>query len=323
MREIMSRAEVGDDVFGDDPSINRLEERVAERFKKDAALLFPTGTQSNLCALLAHCGRGEEYIVGQEYHTYRYEAGGAAALGGIVPQTIELDRDGTFSLALLKKRIKPDDPHFPVSKLIALENTHVGKVVPLSWQKEVAEVARSSQLSLHIDGARIFNASVASGHTVEELTAHADSVSVCFSKGLGCPVGSVLVGNEGFIRKARRWRKMTGGGMRQAGILAAAMNHALDAHVERLEVDHAHAFALFEGLQQTPTLSVEYTGTNMVYVEFADEESAHRVANACLREGILIPQQGIRKRLVTHLNIEPTHIERIINVIQSSLGEIS
>ncbi|WP_113905938.1 low-specificity L-threonine aldolase [Aliidiomarina celeris] len=313
MREVMRNAAVGDDVFGDDPTVNALQERIATLFQKEAALLFPSGTQSNLCALLAHCGRGDEYLVGQEYHTYRYEAGGAAALGGIVPQTIELQTDGSFSLALLQQRIKPDDPHFPVSRLLALENTHTGKVIDQDWIESACRLAKSQGLLTHLDGARIFNASVASGTSVAALTSPFDSVSVCFSKGLGCPMGSVLIGDKAFIRRALRWRKMVGGGMRQAGIIAAAMDYSLTHHIERLAQDHEHAQLLAQALEHLPKVNIEFCETNMVYVRFGSEQDAADCALFLKQQNILIPMQGIRKRFVTHLNLTSEDIQRMIN----------
>lgn len=309
----MRNAAVGDDVFGDDPTVNALQERLATLFQKEAALLFPSGTQSNLCALLAHCGRGDEYLVGQEYHTYRYEAGGAAALGGIVPQTIELQPDGSFSLALLQQRIKPDDPHFPVSRLLALENTHTGKVIDQDWIESACRLAKSQGLLTHLDGARIFNASVASGTSVAALTAPFDSVSVCFSKGLGCPMGSVLIGDKAFIQRALRWRKMVGGGMRQAGIIAAAMDYSLTHHIEQLAQDHQHAQLLAQALENLPKVNVEFCETNMVYVRFNSEQDAADCALFLKQQNILIPMQGIRKRFVTNLNLTSEDIQRMIN----------
>ncbi|MCC5856489.1 MAG: low-specificity L-threonine aldolase [Idiomarina sp.] len=316
MRLRMASAQVGDDVFQDDPSVNAFEAKVAEQAGKAAAMICASGTQSNLCALLAHCGRGEEYLVGQEYHTYRYEAGGAAALGGIVPQTIEMEADGTFSLATMERRIKPDDPHFPVTRLVCLENTHCGKVIPSAWLHEAIKIAREYQLASHLDGARIFNAVVATQKELSELVAPFDSVSICFSKGLGCPIGSVLLGDEDFIRRARRWRKMLGGGMRQAGIVAAAMDYALDHHVERLADDHQRAQRLAQALSALSGLVVEPAVTNMVYIQFADARQAASCADFMAKHNVLIPAQGLRKRLVTHIDITDAGLARTIELFQ-------
>lgn len=317
MRQVMATAEVGDDVFGDDPSVLALQRRIATMFDKQSALIFPSGTQSNLCALLSHCGRGDEYIVGQEYHTYRYEAGGAAALGGIVPQTIEMAADGSFCLDTLVKRIKPADPHFPVTRLLALENTHTGKVIDQGWIESACDIARAHGMATHLDGARIFNASIASGLSLPALSEPFDSVSICFSKGLGCPIGSVLVGGEDFIAKALRWRKMTGGGMRQAGILAAAMNYALDHHVERLVEDHRHAAMLAEALRECDGIEVESAATNMFYVRFQSMQHANDCVNYLSARHIRIPNAGLRKRFVTHLGISTADIQRMIEAMQS------
>lgn len=317
MRHAMAAAAVGDDVFGDDPSVNALEERVAQLLGKDSAVLCASGTQSNLMAILSHCQRGEEYIVGQEYHTYRYEAGGAAVLGGIVPQTIEMNPDGTINLELLEKRIKPDDPHFPITRLIALENTHTGKVIPQSFMQSARKIADRHGLLMHLDGARLFNAAVASGSTVQHLAEPFDSVSVCFSKGLGTPVGSVLAGSSDFVGRARRWRKMLGGGMRQAGILAAAMDYALDHHVERLSRDHSNAQTLAEALSEITSLQVEPAETNMVYVNFETAEHANRVCESLLGLGIRVAS-GKRMRMVTHLGISEQDVLKIVNAFKKT-----
>jgi threonine aldolase len=264
MRAAMAAAEVGDDVFGDDPAVNALQDRIAALLGKQAALFMPSGTQSNLCALMAHCGRGDEYLVGQHAHTYKYEGGGAAVLGSIQPQPIAHQADGTLALADIAAAIKPDDMHFARTRLLALENTFGGRVMPLDWQQAATALARQHGLATHLDGARLFNAAVASGaqHGGDAMAAARaiaglyDSVSVCFSKGLGAPVGSALVGTADLIHHARRHRKMLGGGLRQAGVLAAAADHALTHHVDRLADDHANARRLAEGLAGLPGVAV-------------------------------------------------------------------
>ncbi|RUO63204.1 low-specificity L-threonine aldolase [Pseudidiomarina insulisalsae] len=322
MREAMAAAPVGDDVFGDDPTINALQQRVAEMTGKEAALIASSGTQTNLLALLSHCQRGEEYLVGQEYHTYRYEAGGAAVLGGIVPQPFEIESDGTLDLQAVEKRIKPDDPHFPITRLLALENTHTGKVMPQDFIAQARQFVDKHGLKLHLDGARIFNAVVATGRSLAELSAPFDSVSICFSKGLGTPIGSVLVGDQAFIKRAHRWRKMLGGGMRQAGIVAAAMDYALDHHVERLAEDHANALRLAQGLSKLEGLAVEPAQTNMVYVNFNSTEKAHNVSEYLRKRDIIVGRTQ-RLRLVTHLGIPANAIDQIVAAFAEALADES
>lgn len=322
MRAAMAAAPVGDDVFGDDPTINALQERVAALAGKEAALLASSGTQTNLLALLSHCQRGEEYLVGQEYHTYRYEAGGAAVLGGIVPQPFEVSSDGTLDLAAVAKRIKPDDPHFPITRLLALENTHTGKVIPQSYMEQARQLVDQHGLKLHLDGARVFNAAVATGLSLAELSAPFDSVSICFSKGLGTPIGSVLVGDKAFIKRAHRWRKMLGGGMRQAGIVAAAMHHALDHHVARLAEDHDNAAKLAAGLSQLPQLQVEPAQTNMVYINYGSAAVAKQVSEHLRKQDIVVGTAQ-RLRLVTHLGIPATAIDGIVAAFKEALAQLS
>ena len=263
MLDAMAHAPVGDDVYGEDPTVNRLEATLAQRLGFASALFVPTGTMSNLLALMAHCERGEEYIVGQQAHTYKYEGGGAAVLGSIQPQPLEVQADGTLDLAQVAETIKPDDFHFARTRLLSLENTMQGKVLPLSYLAAARALTREKGLALHLDGARVFNAAVRLGVDVREIAGHFDSVSVCLSKGLGAPVGSVLCGSTELISKARRLRKMVGGGMRQAGILAAAGLYALEHHVQRLADDHANAAFLAQGLSELG-YSVEPVQTNMV-----------------------------------------------------------
>src|SRR5450631_3639016 len=249
MRAAMAQAEVGDDVYGDDPTVNRLQALAAERFGFESALFFASGTQSNLAALMSHCGRGDEYLVGQEAHTYSYEGGGAAVLGSIQPQPLENDADGAISLERIAKAIKPQDIHFARTRLLALENTIGGRVLPMTYLEQVTRFAHEQGLATHLDGARIYNAIVKL--EIDERTAVKgfDSVSVCLSKGLGAPAGSVLLGSRDFIGQARRWRKALGGGMRQAGVLAAAGLYALEHHVRYLAQDHANAEYLADGLR--------------------------------------------------------------------------
>lgn len=319
MRAAMAHAEVGDDVFGDDPSINRLEARMAELTGKEAAVLLPTGTQSNLVALLSHCQRGDEYLVGQNYHTYYYEAGGAAVLGSIQPQPMPVEADGTLRLETLAQMIKPDDCHFARSRLIALENTHGGKVMPREFIGRVRQLADQHGLSVHLDGARLFNAAVASGQTVAELAQSADSVSICCSKGLGAPMGSVLVGSAELIKQARRWRKMVGGGMRQAGIIAAAIDHALDHHIDRLADDHANAERLHAELSTLPGILAATVNTNMVYIELASREKGLAL-QAALRERGILTAGGQKIRLVTHLDVSAEMIDRVVATMADVLS---
>lgn len=321
MRAVMAAAPVGDDVFGDDPTINALQHRIAKLAGKEAALLASSGTQTNLLALLSHCQRGEEYLVGQEYHTYRYEAGGAAVLGGIVPQPFEIEADGTLNLAAVEKRIKPDDPHFPITKLLALENTHTGRVIPQDYMLKARRLCDKHGLKLHLDGARIFNASIETGQSLQELAQPFDSVSICFSKGLGTPIGSVLVGSKQFIARAHRWRKMLGGGMRQAGIVAAAMDYALDHHIERIAIDHKHAQQLHDALASCAGIVVEPAQTNMVYVNFHSLEQAIKVSDY-LRENGILTARSQRMRLVTHLDISTADIETVISLFKQALQRV-
>jgi threonine aldolase len=310
MREAMARAEVGDDVFGDDPTVNRLQELVARRFGMEAGLFFPSGTQSNLAALMAHCRRGEECIVGQEAHTYRYEAGGMAVLGSIQPQPLQNRPDGTLDPAQIEAAIKPDDAHFAITRLIALENTIGGKVLAREYMAGVIALARRRGLSIHLDGARIFNAAVKLGPPVDALCEGFDSVSVCLSKGLGTPAGTVLVGGAEFIERARRIRKMLGGTMRQVGVLAAAGIFALDNNVERLAEDHANAQRLAQGLAGLG-LEVEPVQTNMVFVR-VPADCGPALASHLESRGIAALVHPPRLRLVTHLDVDAPAIDRAV-----------
>src|SRR3954454_16577509 len=265
MRNAMAAAELGDDVYGEDPTVNRLEAFAAGMLGKEAALFVASGTQGNLLGIMSHCERGDEYIVGQQGHTYKYEGGGAAVLGSIQPQPLDYEADGTLDLQRVEGAIKPDDAHFARTRLLCLENTQGGKALPLDYLRRAHDLARARELSLHLDGARVFNAAVKHGVPVHDIARWFDTVSVCLSKGLGAPVGSVLCGSSALVARARRWRKVLGGGMRQAGVLAAAGLYALEHNVARLEQDHANAAALAQALSHLPGVSVEYgqSQTNM------------------------------------------------------------
>lgn len=322
MRAAMAAAEVGDDVFADDPTVNALQDRIAAMLGKEAALFVPTGTQSNLCGLMAHCGRGDEYLVGQMAHTYRWEGGGAAVLGSIQPQPLTQAADGTIALGEIEAAIKPDDAHFARTRLLALENTWGGKVLPQTYVQQAADLAHARGLATHLDGARLFNAAVASGgdarDTARRLAEPFDTVSVCFSKGLGAPVGSALCGPKELIGRAHRVRKMLGGGMRQAGLLAAAVQHALDHHIDRLAEDHAHARRLAQGLQGLPGVRCEMPDTNIVFVDVAPER-AHGVVERARAQGVLCT--GLyRLRLVTHLDVSQADVDRAIDVLRTALA---
>lgn len=310
MRAAMMAAELGDDVFGDDPTVNALQERIAAMLGHEAALFMASGTQSNLCALLAHCGRGDEYLVGQLAHTYRYEGGGGAVLGGIQPQPLPQQPDGTLALADIEAAIKPDDPHFARSRLLCLENTWNGKVLPQPYLLEATELARRRGLARHLDGARLFNAVVASGVAPIEIGRLFDSVSVCFSKGLGAPVGSALCGSREFIARAHRIRKMAGGGMRQVGLLAAAASHALDHHIERLADDHALARRLADGLTGLPGLQVTPPQTNIVFAQVDGNRGAALLEH--LRGRGVLATGLIGLRFVTHLDVDAAGIDRAV-----------
>lgn len=321
MREAIARAEVGDDVFGDDPTVNALQERIAAMLGKEAALFVPTGTQSNLCALLGHCERGDEYIAGQMAHTYRWEAGGGAVFGSIQPQPIAHQADGTLALADIEAAIKPDDPHFARTRLLALENTLGGRVMQLDYLREATALARRHGLATHLDGARLFNAAVAMGSdaraNARAMADLFDSVSVCFSKGLGAPAGSALVGSKALIARAKRVRKMAGGTMRQAGVLAAAALYALDHHIDRLADDHARARRLAEGLQGLPGIAVQAPQTNMIFIDLPRERAAAVVAT--LRERGVLATGLYQLRLVTHLDVDDAGVDHAIAVLRSAL----
>lgn len=310
MLAAMHAAPTGDDVYGEDPTVNRLEAELATHLGFAAGLFVPSGTMSNLLGLMAHCERGEEYIVGQQAHTYKYEGGGAAVLGSIQPQPLEFQADGALDLDQVKAAIKPDDFHFARTRLLALENTVQGKVLPLAYLAQAREFTRVHGLQLHLDGARLYNAAVKLGVEAGEITQYFDSVSVCLSKGLGAPVGSVLCGTQAYIGKARRLRKMVGGGMRQAGILAAAGLYALDHHVQRLAQDHAHAAQLAQGVQALG-YAVEAVQTNMVYVQLDARAGAFKDFAAA--RGIAVHATP-RLRMVTHMDVDAAQIEQVVGV---------
>lgn len=322
MRDAMARAEVGDDVFGDDPTVNALQERIATMLGKEAALFMASGTQSNLVGIMSHCGRGDEYIVGQMAHTYRWEGGGAAALGSVQPQPLEHASDGSIPLSAIESAIKPDDSHFARSRLLCLENTIGGQVVSLEYLNAACALASGRGLATHLDGARLFNAAVALGgdarQRAREIAAPFDSISVCFSKGLGAPVGSALVGSRDFIHGAHRWRKMVGGGMRQAGIVAAAALHALDHHIDRLADDHALALRLAEGLRGLPGITVEPPQTNIVFADVQGPRATglteHLKSRGVLATGLY------RLRFVTHLDVDADGVDRAIAAVREHLS---
>jgi len=318
MREAMAAAEVGDDVYGDDPTVNRLQEMAAARLGFEAALLTPSGTQANLIALMAHCERGDEYIVGQHAHTYRVEGGGAAVLGSIQPQPVESRADGTLDPELVEAAIKPADIHYPRTRLICLENTTGGRVIPLENLAAMRRVADRHGLAMHLDGARIFNAAVKLGVDARAIARHFDSVAFCLSKGLGAPVGSLLCGSRALVEHARRWRKVAGGGMRQAGVLAAAGIVALEEHVERLAEDHANARRLAEGLAAIDGIEVDpgAVQTNMVFARVASG-TPEALAEHLARHGVLA-RPGRPMRLVTHLDVSRADVERALAAFASA-----
>ena len=338
MRAAMMAAPLGDDVFADDPSVNALQDQIAAMLGFEGALFMPTGTQSNLCAIMAHCQRGDEYIVGQFAHCYRWEGGGAAVLGSVQPQPLNHQPDGSLRLTDIADAIKPDDAHFARTRLLTLENTLGGKLLPFDYVQQATELAKSRGLARHLDGARLFNAAVAqaaqvAGPAPAALSADAilkearriaqcfDSVSVCFSKGLGAPVGSALCGSREFLARAHRIRKMVGGGMRQSGLLAAAASYALDHHVARLADDHALAQRLAEGLSRLPGLLVEPPQTNILFVNLVGEVRA--------RSAELIPYLATRGvlatglyqlRFVTHLDVDAAGIDQTVAALRDFLA---
>ena len=317
MRHAMNAAEVGDDVYGEDPTVNRLEAVAAERFGQESALFVASGTQGNLLALLTHCGRGDEYICGQQAHNYRTEGGGAAVLGGIQPQPIEVEPDGTLDLDRVAAAIKPHDFHYARTRVLSLENTISGKVLSLAYMRAARTLSERHGLALHLDGARVCNAAVELGVEVAEITSMFDSVSICLSKGLGAPAGTLLVGTRDFIAEARRWRKVVGGGMRQVGIIAAAGLHALDHHVERLAADHANARRLADGLARIDGIDVDHNAvhTNMVFARVTPDRLDDLAAH-CRRHHVLIRDRN-PVRMVTHLDVDADGIDRAVGVMAS------
>ena len=325
MREAMAQALVGDDVFADDPSVNALQEKIAKLLGFEAALFMPTGTQSNLCGVLSHCQRGEEYIVGQMAHCYRWEGGGAAVFGSVQPQPLTQQADGSLALADIEAAIKPDDAHFAKTKLLALENTWGGKVLPQSYLSEASALAMQKGLARHLDGARLFNAAVAQAAALgtspydeaKRIAQCFDSVSVCFSKGLGAPMGSALCGSKAFIARAHRLRKMAGGGLRQAGFMAAAASYALDHHVLRLAEDHQLMQDLAQGLSGIPGLQVETPQTNILFVDLVGEAKAQGPALQTHLKQAGIDMTGLyRMRFVTHLDVDRAGIDRTISAVR-------
>jgi len=317
MRAAMAAAPVGDDVYGDDPTVNELQHEVAERFGFEAALFFSSGTQSNLAALMAHCGRGDEYIVGQDAHTYKYEQGGAAVLGSIQPQPLENEPHGGIAIDRIAAAIKPDDIHFARTRLLALENTMGGRVLPPSYLSEVTTFAHARGLRTHLDGARVYNAIVKMKSDERTAAAGFDSISVCLSKGLGAPVGSVLAGSQALIDAARRWRKALGGGMRQAGILAAAGLHALHHNIERLAEDHDNAAYLADGLRDLG-LAVVPPQTNIFYVDIPARHVAP-LSDHLSRRGIRA-SVSVHTRLVTHLDLPRARIDAALRAFRDYPG---
>jgi len=315
MRAAMAAAPVGDDVYGDDPTVNGLQDFAAELFGFEAGLFAPTGTQTNLIALMTHCGRGDEYLVGQEAHTYKYEGGGAAVLGSIQPQPIANQPDGSLAIADIAAYIKPDDLHFARTRVLALENTIGGRVLPRAYVKTATDFAHARGLVTHLDGARIGNAAVRQGISLREAAVGFDTVSVCLSKGLGAPVGSVLLGPKAVIEQGKRWRKMLGGGMRQAGVIAAAAQYALEHNVERLAADHQNAADLAAGLARIDALKVTTPQTNIFYVEIPQAACAP-LAEALARQGIRA-SIGPHTRLVTHLDVSSADVKKTVAAFEN------
>ena len=316
LRQIMANADVGDDVYGEDPSVNALEAYAAELTGHEAAVFVSSGTQGNLLGIMSHCERGDEYIVGQHAHTYRLEGGGAAILGSIQPQPLDQADDGTLPLDAVRAAVKPDDSHYARTRLLCLENTTSGRVLPLSYIGEAASLAREHGLGFHLDGARVCNAAVKQGVPLSTITSQFDTVSICLSKGLGAPIGSVLVGREENIARARRWRKVLGGGMRQAGIVAAAGLHVLQHNIDRMADDHDNALALATGLAGLNGITVNpgLTQTNMAFAE-TDQATAVALAAHLATHNILI-KPATRMRLVTHLDVSRDDVDTVINAVR-------
>tara|TARA_R110000744_G_scaffold112531_2_gene211154 strand:+ start:812 stop:1831 length:1020 start_codon:yes stop_codon:yes gene_type:complete len=320
MRNAMANAEVGDDVYGDDPTVNELESWAAKRHGFANAMFCSSGTQANLLALMAHCQRGDEYLCGQQAHNYKFEGGGAAVLGSIQPQPIENEKDGTLCFKKLAAAIKPDDSHFARTTLLSIENTINGKVLSLEYMAQARKFTQQNNLALHLDGARIYNAACALNVDITEVCQHVDSMSICLSKGLGAPIGSILLGSEALIKSAKRWRKMVGGGMRQAGIIAAAAKIALEQNPEKLQQDHDNAKYLANALNQLNNISVNVAQveTNMVFATFTEETDVADLVEQLKRQGILLTT-GNPMRLVTHLDINKVDIDNFIKQLSIAL----
>ena len=317
MKKAMAEAALGDDVYGEDPTVIKLEELAADLLGKEAAIYVTSGTQSNLLGLLCHCGRGDEYIVGHNAHTYQFEGGGAAVLGSIQPQPLDFRPDGTLDLKEVENAIKPDDFHFARTRLVCLENTQGGKVLPMEYLEQARALTTRRGLGLHLDGARAFNAAVKLGVPIRKIADNFDSISVCLSKGLGAPVGSVLCGPRGFIEDARRWRKMLGGGMRQAGVIAAGGIIALTENVERLAEDHENAKCLAIGLADIEDIEVDpkCAETNMVFVR-VDPDNVAEFINFLDERGVKV-SGGSVIRLVTHIDVSSNDIKQVISLMRA------
>ncbi|MDX1302106.1 low-specificity L-threonine aldolase [Photobacterium sp.] len=321
MQQAMATAPVGDDVYGDDPTVNDLERWSAERHGYKAAIFCSSGTQANLLALMSHCERGDEYLCGQQAHNYKFEGGGAAVLGSIQPQPIDNEKDGSLSFDKLEAVIKPIDPHFARTTLLSIENTINGKVLPLSYLRQARQFTEQHGLKLHLDGARVYNAAVALNVDITEIAMHFDSMTICLSKGLGAPVGSLLLGSDELIAKARRWRKVLGGGMRQAGILAAAGKLALTENITRLADDHANAHYLAEQLADIEgfTVKPKLVQTNMVFANVDSAIDQNRLVSQLKEQDILL-SAGNPMRLVTHLDITRKDIDSFLNALKKALS---
>jgi len=329
MREAMANAEVGDDVYQEDPSVNQLQDLAAEITGMESGLFVPSGTMGNLTSILSHCQRGDEIIVGRKAHIFLYEATGAAALGGVNIRTVPNEDDGTILLENLKDAIRPDDPHQPITRMIGLENTHNrcnGASLSPEYVLQVAQFARENNLFLHIDGARIFNAAVDQNVPVSELTKPADSVTFCLSKGLSAPVGSVICGSKPFIQNAHRIRKQLGGGMRQAGIIAAAGIVALKNMIDRLAEDHQNASLLAEGLANIPGINIDIKNqhTNMVYFALSNNSfgSLSEFRNLLKHKGLLVGGDNDRIRMVTHVWVDNQSVKKALSIIQETLTNL-
>ncbi len=319
MRKVMAEAEVGDDVYGEDPTVNALQDKAAAMLGKEAGLFTASGTQSNLLALLCHCQRGDEYIAGQDAHIYQFEGGGAAVLGGLQPQPVEVALNGEMDLETIAALIKPDDPHFARTRALCIENTFSGAVLSLDYIKQVRAYCDDHDLILHMDGARLFNASVALRVSVSGITRYVDSVCFCLSKGLGTPIGSVLCGSKEMIAQTVRWRKTLGGAMRQVGIIAAAGIYALDHNIERLTEDHANAQRLADGLRSIESLADKVrVNTNILFVDVGNDEIS-KLGEHLVRDNIIIEGQ----RLVTHLDVSAEDIETVIDSVKGFYGKIA